>query len=78
MKNIANGFGRKIFKALYILINKAMKLSKIFFITYTDVDEYNKGNFVIEFSSMVQIYENFKLAQTYMKPKISINGICLN
>jgi len=55
-----------------------MKLSKIFYITYTDVNEYNKGNFVIEFSSMVQIYENFKLTQTYMKPKISINGICLN
>jgi len=55
-----------------------MKLSKIFYITYTDVDEYNKGNFTIEFSSMVQIYENFKMTQTYMKPKISINGIFLN
>lgn len=55
-----------------------MKLSKIFFITYTDVEEYNKGNFMIEYSAMIQVYENFKLTQTYMKPKISINGILLN
>ena len=48
-----------------------MKLSKIFYITYTDIDEYNKGNFTINFNIMTQIYENFKLVQTYMKPKIS-------
>ena len=55
-----------------------MKLSKIFFITYSDIDDYNKGNFMIEFSAMIQVYENFKLTQTYMKPKISINNVCLN
>lgn len=58
--------------------SNTIKLSKIFFIRYTDVDEYNKGNFMIEYNTMIQVYENFKLSQTCMKPKISINQVCLN